>query len=73
MVSTCSMSTGQPSTHQPQVVHCQTASSGMALSTRGRLRASSARCLASESPASAAAAPSVEPPFEPLAAPFAAR
>ena len=43
MVSTCSISTGQPSTHQPQVVHCQTASSGMALSTSGRHSASSAR------------------------------
>ena len=45
IVSTCSISTGQPSTHQPQVVHCQTASSGMALSISGRLSASSARVV----------------------------
>ncbi len=63
IVSTCSMSTGQPSTHHPQVVHCQTASSGMALSISGRLSASVARCFASPSASSDAAAPPLAPPF----------
>ena len=63
IVSTCSMSTGQPSTHQPQVVHCQTASSGIALSMSGRLNASSARAFASPSASSEAAAPPFAPPF----------
>ena len=63
IVSTCSISTGQPSTHQPQVVHCQTASSGIALSISGRLRASSARWCARFSASSDAAAPPLAPPF----------
>ena len=60
--STCSINTGQPSTHQPQVVHCQTASSGMALSTSGRLSASAARSFASRSDASDASIPVATPP-----------
>jgi hypothetical protein len=63
IVSTCSMSTGQPSTHQPHVVHCQTASSGMALSISGRASASVARAFASPSASSEAAAPPFAPPF----------
>ena len=70
--STCSMRTGQPSTHQPQVVHCQTASSGMALSTSGRLSASRARSRASESAESDASTPPVAPPRAARCAPAAA-
>ncbi len=61
--STCSISTGQPSTHQPQVVHCQTASSGMALSTSGSESASVARSRARPSAASEASTPPLAPPF----------
>ncbi len=63
IVSTCSMRTGQPSTHQPHVVHCHTASSGMALSISGRLSASFARSLARPSASCDAAAPPLAPPF----------
>ena len=43
ILSTCSMVTGQASTHAPQVRQSQTASNGIAVSTRGRARASAPR------------------------------
>ena len=64
IVSTCSMSTGQPSTHQPQVVHCHTASSGDGVvDERQAERLLGALVRASPSASSTAAAPPLAPPF----------
>ena len=47
ILSTCSMSTGQASTHAPQVTQSQTASYGIAVSTIGRASASAFGCVSS--------------------------
>ncbi len=47
ILSTCSMSTGQASTHAPQVTQSQTASYGIALSTIGAASAAAAGALSS--------------------------
>ncbi len=43
ILSTCSMVTGQASTHAPQVRQSHTASNGIAVSTSGRASASAGR------------------------------